>query len=141
MSDAESDGENVEQNQRGASQAALLCSDGGSDLNRFFEALADNRRRRILIHLQQNDTVSLQDLAGVLANQEGIDHHSEEFKRLQVDLVHLHLPKLADYGLLAFDERTNIVSYESLPSAVEQILVLVADLEDTDGSNDSNKEC
>ena len=140
MSDAESDGGHIEQNQRGVRPVGLLCSDGGSNLNRFFEALADDRRRRILIHLQEKGTVSLQDLARFLADQEEIDHYSEAFKRLQVDLVHLHLPKLADHGLLVFDKRTNAVSSESLPTAVEQILALAANLEETDDPSDSSEE-
>lgn len=140
MSDTECGVEGVEQNcWRNYRSVLPLYGDGGSDLNRFFEALADDRRRRILIHLQRHETVSLQDLAGSLADQEGIDHHSENFKGLQVDLVHLHLPKLADHGLLSFDDRTNTVSYESLPTAVEEILDLAADLEETDYTDPSNE--
>ena len=116
-----------------------LCSDGGSDLNRFFEALADDRRRRILIYLQQNERTYLQDIAKFLADQEEIELHSEEFRRIQIDLIHLHLPKLADHGLLSFNNQTNSVSQEPLPIAVEQILSLAADLDETDGSHRSTE--
>lgn len=109
--------------------------DGGSDLDRFFEALADDHRRRVLICLQCRGTVGLQDLADFLADQEDIDRGGEAFERLQINLVHLHLPKLADHGLLSFDQRTNTISDESLPKAVEEILDLAAGLEGVDGSD------
>lgn len=140
MSDSECGSEDSGKNQERDTQLAIpLCSDGGSDLDRFFEALADDHRRRIFICLQQNETVSLQDLAEFLADQEGIDPQSKDFQRLQADLMHLHLPKLADYGLLSFDERTNMVRREPLPTAVKKILDLVAELEGTDNSECFNE--
>lgn len=140
MSDAECGEDASEENQEREYPPGISpCGDGGSDLNRFFEALADDRRRYTLLYLRQNETVSSQDLTEFLAGQEQIDPNSENFERLRVDLLHLHLPKLADYGLLSFDERTKTVSPESLPTAVEQILDLVTDLEKINDSDLANK--
>ena len=113
--------------------------DGGSELDRFFEALAADRRRRILLYVQENRTASLEDICEALAEREEIDTDSAAFQRLQADLAHHQLPKLADYGLLSFDERTNTVSRESQPKAVEEILDLAADLEEPDDQDRSNE--
>lgn len=139
MSDNESNPDSGEQNRGNPGYPAhALAGDGGSDIDRFFKALADERRRRTLIYLQQHESVSLEDLATFLAQQEGIDPDSEAFQRLHVELAHLHLPKLADHGLLSFDERSKMVGHESLPTAVEDILALAAGLEEMDGTDDSH---
>lgn len=135
MSDADFDSDFDEQNRsKDGRGVPSIYGDGGSDIDRFFDALADTRRRYTLIYLQDREKAFLQALARYVAEQEGVETRDEEFERIQVDLLHLHLPKLADHGLISFDSRTNTARREPLPEAVEEILELTADLEETDTS-------
>lgn len=136
MSDANFDSGFDEQNRSDDGRGApSMYGDGGSNIDRFFDALADTRRRHVLIHLQSRESAFLQAVARYVAKQEGVSTQDEEFERIQIDLLHLHLPKLADHGLISFDSRTNTARREPLPDPVEEILELTADLEESGTSN------
>lgn len=106
--------------------------DGGAEIDRFFDALGDTRRRLVLLYLNRHDYADLEPLAEYIAEYEGGDTSDERVERVRIDLHHRQLPKLEEHGLLARDVRTNVVRLEPLPEAVERILDLTQDLEDVD---------
>jgi hypothetical protein len=68
--------------------------------------LADEHRRRVLRCLHSRvGSVSLSTLADRLA-----DGDDEDRSRTALRLHHVHLPKLAEYGLLSYDSTQNVVS-------------------------------
>ena len=109
-----------------------MAKDGGAEIDRFFDALGDTRRRLVLLYLNRHDYADLEPLAEYIAEYEGDDTSDEQVRRVQIDLHHHQLPKLEDHGLLARDVRTNVARLEPLPEAVERILDLTQDLEDVD---------
>lgn len=106
--------------------------DGGADIDRFFDALGDTRRRLLLMHLQHHGSADLDTLVEHLAEREGAELDAESVEKIRLDLHHCHLPKLSGYGLISYDSRTDTARREPLPVAVEKILDLARDLEDGD---------
>lgn len=68
--------------------------------DRFFEALANGRRRQILF--------SLKDGPPAISIDSPPDGTGER-KTVLVDQHHTHLPKLADYGFIRWEPETNTV--------------------------------
>ncbi|WP_435156777.1 ArsR/SmtB family transcription factor [Haladaptatus sp. DFWS20] len=75
-----------------------------------FELLANPHRRVILLHLSGGDgsSATLADLAAELHAQ--LDD-VESTEQAQIGLVHHHLPKLADFGLIEYDRQREHVRY------------------------------
>ena len=113
----------------GYDQIPQVVNDGGADIDRFFDALGDTRRRLVLLHLNDNGSTDLGQLAESVAEREGVDPCDETVEGIRIDLHHRHLPTLANHGLASYDTRTNVASLEPLPTAVEEILDLTRDLE------------
>lgn len=68
-------------------------------LDRYYRALANQRRRTIVAVLEDRSPIALADL--VEACLEGIDQDPE---RVKVSLVHAHLPVLMGVGAIAFED-------------------------------------
>lgn len=93
------------------------------------EALADARRREVLTVLTRiEDPTSLADLAERVAAAAGPAVSAD---RVRIALDHLHLPKLADAGIVSYDREDRTVTYEGLPRPCERLL---ADLAVGDGA-------
>ena len=67
--------------------------------------LANERRRRIIRHLSTADAPDVQQLARAVAPDDG----SNGPTRVAIELRHVHLPKLADHGVVDFDPETGTV--------------------------------
>lgn len=88
-----------------------------ADLEPVCRCPANERRRTVIAALQapEDGTASLDDL---------LDHVIErasaapppDSETVSVELYHRHLPKLADHGVRAVDERTETVSYGPSPA-------------------------
>ena len=84
----------------------------------IFELLANERRLRALQYLTQTvGAVTISDLADQLALWEG-EHTRERYERICTSLVHVHLPKLTDAGVVSYDEVGGMIK---LQEAAEQI--------------------
>jgi len=81
----------------------------------YLQLVADRRRRHLLQTLREEDTASVDDLAGKLASDGGASP-----ERVAVDLHHNHLPKLADEEIVEYDSRSNTVRY-SPPKQFEAV--------------------
>ncbi|WP_449272350.1 DUF7344 domain-containing protein [Halorarum halophilum] len=133
MSDAPSEEFSSGLNRGGGHQRRpQIVEDGGAEIDRFFDALGDTRRRLVLLHLNHHDNDDLEHIVESIAKYEGVEPSDEEVGRIRVDLYHRQLPKLADHGLISFDTRTNEICLEPVPEAVERILDLTRDLEGLD---------
>jgi hypothetical protein len=81
----------------------------------IFDLLSNARRRYVLYNLSRRDEpITIGDLADEVAAWENDTEVSEverqERKRVYVSLYQTHVPKLADAGLLAYDEESGTVA-------------------------------
>lgn len=107
------------------------AGDGGHSLTeRIFGALANKRRRYILYCLHDHTHMNVETLATQIAAWEEDspieDIPDDVSNQVFTSLVHAHLPKLVDYGLIEYDDRSGAVRYTDVPSLLEEALALAA---------------
>lgn len=90
-----------------------------------FEILANTRRRHALSMLAEAEgAISMGELVDQLATWEAGDGEMSRVERQQLaaSLHHTHLPKLADYGFVEYDERTRTVRWRRQPEFMRACL-------------------
>lgn len=91
-----------------------------SSLDAAFEALATRRRRRAVAALQRADGwQSLPELAEAVSDG---DESGASAREIAVSLVHVHLPKLAEAGIVTHDRDAGEVRFDGLPRPCERVL-------------------
>lgn len=76
----------------------------------IFDVLADERRQLTLHYLSQTvGAVHLSDLADQISLWEG-EHTQDRYERVATSLVHIHLPKMTEAGLVRYDSETDVIS-------------------------------
>lgn len=103
-------------------------------LNRIFHVLTSERRRYVLYHLrEQPGAVELDDLAvAVVARIENESPDAvtdEEIDRMVVRLRNAELPKLADVGIVEYDDRSGMVRFRDPGRLLGAFLLLAARVE------------
>lgn len=90
-----------------------MASQESATLTETFDLLTHPFRRYVLYYLTaESERVDIDALAAALANWDGGPSpvaertHSDD---VEVALRHIHLPKLADAGVVAFDEDTGTI--------------------------------
>lgn len=96
-------GENMECVRNGS---ATTGTSSGSSADRAFDVLADAGRRAVIDALSEDGSATVEDLAGRLASR----HASET--RAKLALVHRHLPKLRDAGVITYDPGARVVELD-----------------------------
>ncbi|WP_458184951.1 DUF7344 domain-containing protein [Haladaptatus sp. NG-WS-4] len=80
----------------------------------IFDVLGDSRRRRVLSSLhKESRPVPIADLARHLVDQETdttTDAPSDAVERVEIQLYHVHLPKMADAGFVRYDPESGMVA-------------------------------
>lgn len=91
----------------------------------LYRALASGRRRRLLALLLDQEQRTVGELATLLAGWEAADEGGmltpDAREHLLVELIHVHLPRLSDAGLLAHDGETGVVTGEVDATAAELV--------------------
>ncbi|WP_423747293.1 DUF7344 domain-containing protein [Haladaptatus sp. SPP-AMP-3] len=110
-------------------------TDERCSLDEVFKLLADTHRRHILIHLIEtaDQPVPLETLVEHLQTRANTNR-----EQLQTHLHHLHLPKLADYGVIEYNSSLQLVSYTEHPR-LEALLQVGQSLSDRDYESDVNE--
>lgn len=99
----------------------------------IFELLANSRRRLALQYLRSRvGAVPLGDLADQIALWEG-EHTQAQSERISICLVHLHLPKLADAGIVRYDPTQETVELEEAAAQLTPFLDLATPTENLSG--------
>lgn len=108
--------------------------------NRIFEAIADSSRREALrTLLTRDDPVTERELVADLVNVARRSEPSEsvaERPSVHTDLLHTHLPVLADAGLISWDREAATVDTASHPAFDDPRFELILNVE-ADGLNDA----
>ncbi len=90
----------------------------------LFSILADGQRRTVLFHLRQHRAATLDELIDVLIEIGPEESSTIERDSVQTSLLHSHLPKLEDYGLVTYDPNERIVESIALRGAIVEWLDL-----------------
>lgn len=109
-------------------------ADGGAPLpTRVFNALAHQRRRYILYYTRDRESVNTDELAvQITAWEQDCPRHdvsAADVNRVKTTLIQNHLPKLDDYGLVEYDQRSATVSYSYPPGLLDDAIELTATME------------
>ncbi|MFC7131878.1 MULTISPECIES: ArsR/SmtB family transcription factor [Salinibaculum] len=83
-------------------------------LDRVFRALAAPVRRELLRALSERE-VDHADLSWLADRLTGVDDRLDTPEQVVVALTHVHLPMLADAGLVEYDRRSETVRYDPHP--------------------------
>lgn len=98
--------------------------------NDIFGALSHGRRRFVLQHLRTSEApVSVDDLVTELAAWDDGPPAADRRERIEVSLRHVHLPKLADFGLIEYDEPGRRAALADDSDELRSVLSAVADHE------------
>lgn len=83
---------------------------GSGSVDHILEVLKDSQRRAVLTLLSRVDerTVTTDEVADLLAAR--VDDVPEK-DLLKLRLHHIHLPKLAELGVIEYDPRSNMLRY------------------------------
>lgn len=108
LGDSRSDGE------PNAQRRPVTAGETELDRDRVFALLKNPRRRAVLVHLRETPTTTLSDLADQIAAEENDTTpeqlSSSERKRVYISLYQNHLPKLAEFGAIDYDQSRGDVS-------------------------------
>ena len=89
-------------------------SEDDESVGTVFQALSRRRRRVALGRLQTHGTMSLADLAELVAEREAetdiVELSPEEVRDVYFSLYHKHLPVLVEAGLADYDQDGDLVS-------------------------------
>lgn len=112
----------------------LITADGGRQaLDRVLESLSREYDRCILYYLMDHEPADFEELVNevvVLETDESAAVAPEEVcQEIRMRLYHKRLPKLADLGLIEYDERSGTVRYRNPPPNLEEFLHLARELE------------
>lgn len=99
----------------------------------LLHALADRRRRDLVYHLDAVEVTDVETLASkVAAVREGteIDEVPQDVReQVHVNLLHNHLPKLEDAGVIEFDSRSETIRCRNFPPTLERFVDVCRDVE------------
>ena len=85
------------------------------DLDALFDVLSDSRRRFVLACLDEYATpLALGDVADELAVRERdaaiTEIAAEDVRSVYADLYHVHVPKMADFGIVEYSQERDAVT-------------------------------
>ena len=94
--------------------------------HQFYRAMASRERRRLLYLLLDGEERTVEDVATVLvgwdATASGTVGDPDDRKLVLLRLVHIHLPLLADAGIVNYDEAAGTVSLASLEASIREAI-------------------
>lgn len=97
-----------------------------ANLNTIFDLLSAARRRYLLYYLLEVDSEVAELEAAVnavykqeVAGMEPEDHVSRE--EVRIELHHMHVPQLADAGVVDYDPRHGTIRYTGQPALAEWV--------------------
>lgn len=90
-------------------------------LDELLRVLSNGPRRRLLQYLSQrpDEPVTVEELCNALLDDERLDEPATA--RIETTLHHVHIPALADVGVVAVEDDRSVVRYEEEPR-VETLL-------------------
>lgn len=135
MSKEEPDGDGMNRADRRetASEARVATNGGTTPLDVILNSLGQPRRRFILYYLQDHEIATVEELSRqIVAHEQNVTPDvvaDADRDRIASQLIHSHLPNLADATFIEYDPRSRTVRYREPPALLDTILRLLARLE------------
>lgn len=111
----------VESRQELGSESSPRLSD-----DQLYRALASGQRRRLLCFLLEKGETTLDELTTVLigwrATEQGTMGTRAEREQVEIRLRHVHLPLLADVGLVTYDRESGTIDITALETEVSELV-------------------
>ena len=106
------------------------------NLQEAHEILADTDRQHILYRLSEDDGLTtISDLSQQIVSCSDIPEESDKpFERVKIRLIHNHLPRLEDHGVIEYDTRsgdvvlTDVERAKSLLNTAEELETVIVKL-------------
>lgn len=76
------------------------------DIETTFDLLSSSVRRAIITVLRESNSITRERLTATLAGSDADDDSVAARRRIRIALHHNHLPKLAEAGLITYDDET-----------------------------------
>lgn len=92
-------------------------------MNRLIDTVNHEYRRHSLAILARNRTLTVNELATRLARALADERTPETVRRTQIELKHVHLPKLREVGLISYSHET--LQIRILEDAIDEISTLL----------------
>ena len=99
----------------------------GISADELFVLLAAPERRAILNHLHTTQDVPAADLIQHIVSQWQIHEVRPDPHEIEVGLMHCHLPKLVESGMVEYDRSTGRVCRTSAADEADPYLALIRD--------------
>ena len=94
--------------------------------DQFYQALASLQRRRLLYYLLEEEHQTVEELTTVISGWEatttGAMITQTDRANLHLELIHNHLPRLADAGLIDYEPPDDVVTLRPLHPQVKDII-------------------
>lgn len=104
-----------------------------SELDRVLEGIGPERSRRILYCLAESNVETIDALVeDVVEREVGLPARMTSTERrglIRKDLVHTHLPRLADLGIVEYDPDEGTVDYGNPPPRLDEFLAVCRTME------------
>ncbi|WP_324665477.1 winged helix-turn-helix domain-containing protein [Haloarcula sediminis] len=111
-----------------ASDLEFITGESGIDYpppDDLFEALTNSTRRRLLAALPPESSVTLDELTDILAGDQTAS--PDEWAKVQIELVHAHLPLLAEAGLVTYEDEE--ITRAAYPEPVGELMTFAGEYE------------
>lgn len=117
--------------------SGLEFAPGDSDIDYpppddLFEALVNSKRRRLLAAIPAESTVSLDEITDTLTGGQSTTD-PDEWAKVKIELVHAHLPLLADAGLVTHEDGE--ITRTAYPEPVEELVAFAGEYESVVGED------
>ncbi|RQG86139.1 hypothetical protein EA462_16845 [Natrarchaeobius halalkaliphilus] len=89
-----------------------------------YDLLSNSRRRLVLYSLLDGDNATIDELTREIALTEGRATDEDVMEEIEISLVHNHVPRLVDHGIVEYDGRDDRVEltkrFDDIQAAVER---------------------
>ncbi|KTG18023.1 DUF7344 domain-containing protein [Haloferax profundi] len=106
--------------------SAKKSVEAGDSLSELFDALRHVYRRRILMTVAQQNSQDEDDIT----SESIADGNDDALEHLQLELYHIHLPKLADAGFIDWDRDSGVITRGPRFGEIEPLLRLMHNHQD-----------
>lgn len=106
--------------------------DRENGVDNLLTVLSRRRRRDVLYYLSERELADVDEVAAAIATREADRPSKSARDAVEIDLIHNHLPKLSDRGLVEYDRRSGVVRWSTPPEELETLLECCRTLESND---------
>lgn len=90
----------------------------------LFAVFSHVSRRAVMVHLRQHDVATLDELVDAIFMVSGDEFSESDRSQIRTSLVHTHLPRLQESGLVAYDADAEVVEATDVSGEIGEWLDL-----------------